>query len=95
MCRTSMCVVSYPWYFIAAVQIYFLSLVERQRILHQGLEKLPFISKKLKFLVIPSSDIRTSGARSRGREMKVVQSSTVCILIVCEFTFMRRNRKRK
>lgn len=69
--------------------------MERQNISCQGLENLPFISKKLKLLVIPSSDMRTSGARSRGREMKVVQFSVVCILMVCEFTFMRRNRRRK
>lgn len=69
--------------------------MERKRISHQGLEKLPVISKKLKFLLIPSSDIRTSEARSRGREMKVVQFSIVCILKVCEFRSMRRNRRRK
>lgn len=65
--------------------------MERQNISCQGLGKLPFISKKLKLLVIPSS----SGARSRGRDMKVVQFGIVRILIVREFTFMRRNRRRK
>lgn len=54
------------------------------------LEKLLSIAKGKKLLDAPPSDIRTPWARPRCRGTRMVQLS-----VVCDFTGIRKNRKRK